>query len=112
MKTKILLSLTVLMQSVTFAQTPQKSASKDDQRKESLPKQKMEVIAVFDAGQPDASIFKLYDKASGVICYLLAPDLALRKSGESGWSYESNSLGSLSCVKDVQAVIPVRPKEK
>ncbi len=112
MKHKILLSLSIFLQSVAFAQIPAKPVNKDDQKKESLPKQKMEVIAVFDAGQPDASIFKLYDKASGVICYLLAPDLALRKSGESGWSYESNSLGSLSCVKDVQAVIPVRPKEK
>jgi len=79
---------------------------------EPIKKQKMEVLAVFEAGQPDASIFKLYDKSSGVICYLLTPDLAIRKSGDAGWSYESNSLGSLSCVKDIQAVIPVKPREK
>ena len=75
-------------------------------------KQKFEVLGIYESGQPDASIFKLYDKASNVICYLLTPDLAIRKSGEAGWSYEGNSLGSLSCVKDLQAVIPVKPREK
>lgn len=112
MKHKILLALAVSFQSVAFAQTPTKPTNKSEQTKESPAKQKMEVLGVFDAGQPDASIFKLYDRSSGVICYLLTPDLAIRKNGDAGWSYESNSLGSLSCVKDVQAVIPVRPKEK
>lgn len=112
MKKPLLLLISVVINSSVLGQVPSKPAGKDAQTKESPPKQKMEVLAVFDAGQPDASIFKLYDRASGVICYLLTPDLAIRKSGDSGWSYESNSLGSLSCVKDVQAVIPVRPKEK
>lgn len=111
MKNKILLALTIALPSVAFSQIPAEPTNKGEQSKETPAKQKMEVLGVFDAGQADASIFKLYDRSSGVICYLLTPDLAIRKSGDAGWSYESNSLGSLSCVKDVQAVISVRPKE-
>lgn len=110
MVSRLISLLFFLTASVAYGQEPPNP--KVDTKGKQPAKEKMEVLAVFDAGQPDASIFKLYDKTSGVICYLLAPDLALRRSGESGWSYESNSLGSLSCVKDVQAVIPVRPKEK
>ena len=94
--------VTVLLCTNLYAQT----------KSEPPKKQKFEVLGIFESGQPDASIFKLYDKSSNVICYLLTPDLAIRKSGEAGWSYEGNSLGSLSCVKDLQAVIPVKPREK
>lgn len=59
----------------------------------------MQYIATFEAGQPGAGIYKLYDQSDDVICYVLMPDTASRKQADGKWVYESNSLGSLSCIK-------------
>ena len=57
-------------------------------------------LGEFDAGQPDAGIYKLYDPTDEVLCYILMPTNSTRKQVEPGkWAYESNSLGSLSCLK-------------
>jgi len=53
----------------------------------------------FEAGQPNAGIYKLYDPTDQVLCYVLMPEVSNRKQVGSVWTYEGNSLGSLSCVK-------------
>ena len=62
-------------------------------------KAQMQYIATFEAGQPGAGIYKLYDVSDDVICYVLMPDTASRKQVDGKWVYDSNSLGSLSCLK-------------
>jgi len=62
-------------------------------------KVQMQYIATFEAGQPGAGIYKLYDASDDVICYVLMPDTASRKQVDGKWVYDSNSLGSLSCLK-------------
>ena len=80
--------------SVSFAQ--QKDAGKNP----SPSKPKMVFLGEFDAGQPNAGIFKLFDPTDEVLCYVLMPTSAIKKQVEVGvWAYEGNSLGSISCVK-------------
>jgi hypothetical protein len=62
-------------------------------------KAQMQYIATFEAGQPGAGIYKLYDQSDDVICYVLMPETASRKQVDGKWVYEANSLGSLSCLK-------------
>ena len=62
-------------------------------------KAQMQFIATFEAGQPGAGIYKLYDQSDDVICYVLMPETASRKQVDGKWVYESNSLGSISCLK-------------
>jgi hypothetical protein len=62
-------------------------------------KASMLYIASFEAGQPGAGIYKLYDASDDVICYVLMPDTASRKQIDGKWVYDSNTLGSLSCLK-------------
>lgn len=62
-------------------------------------KVQMQYIATFEAGQPGAGIYKLYDQSDDVICYVLMPDTASRKQIDGKWVYDSNSLGSISCLK-------------
>lgn len=59
----------------------------------------MQYVATFEAGQPGAGIYKLYDASDDIICYVLMPDTASRKQVEGKWVYDSNSLGSISCLK-------------
>lgn len=69
------------------------------QNSNSTQKAQMQYIATFEAGQPGAGIYKLYDASDDVICYVLMPDTASRKQVDGKWVYDSNSLGSLSCLK-------------
>ena len=63
-------------------------------------KPKMAFLGEFDAGQPNAGIYKLFDASDEVLCYILMPSTALKKQVDGGvWAYEGNSLGSISCVK-------------
>lgn len=71
---------------------------------------KMKVVGKFDAGQPNVSIFKMYDASDDVICYVLMPEVATRKKTDNGWTYEGNSVGSISCLKNRQVVIPIQQK--
>ena len=56
-------------------------------------------LGQFDAGQPNAGIYKMYDPSDQVLCYILMPELSNRKQVGNLWTYEANTLGSLSCVK-------------
>lgn len=72
-------------------------------------KVQMQYIATFEAGQPGAGIYKLYDVSDDVICYVLMPDTAARKQVDGKWVYDSNTLGSLSCLKaNSQAKSPIK----
>jgi len=72
-------------------------------------KVQMQYIATFEAGQPGAGIYKLYDASDDVICYVLMPDTAARKQVDGKWVYDSNTLGSLSCLKaNSQAKSPIK----
>lgn len=86
--------LFLAINSVSFAQ--QNSSSK----KNPVEKPKMIFLGEFDAGQPNAGIYKLFDASDEVLCYILMPSTALKKQVDGGiWVYEGNSLGSISCVK-------------
>ena len=59
----------------------------------------LKLVEVFDAGQPQTIILKLYDDKADVLCYVLMPELASRKQVDSNWIYDANTLGSISCLK-------------
>jgi hypothetical protein len=87
--TKIFLAVLLLFCSISsFAQNSQATQ-----------KAQMQYIATFEAGQPGAGIYKLYDQSDDVVCYVLMPETASRKQIDGKWVYESNSLGSISCLK-------------
>ena len=69
----------------------------------------MQLVEVFDAGQPQAVILKLYDAQADVVCYVLTPERAARKPVEGSLVYEGNNVGAISCVKNRQQVIDVTP---
>lgn len=86
--------LILALNSISFAQ--QNNPSK----KNPTEKPKMAFLGEFDAGQPNAGIYKLFDASDEVLCYILMPSTALKKQVDGGaWVYEGNSLGSISCVK-------------
>ena len=62
----------------------------------------LQLIEVFDAGQPQAVILKLYDPSADVICYVLTPERAARKQVEGNLLYDGNQVGAISCVKNRQ----------
>ena len=59
----------------------------------------LKLVEVFDAGQPQTIILKLYDDKADVLCYVLMPELASRKQVDSNWIYDANTIGSISCLK-------------
>ena len=69
----------------------------------------MQLVEVFDAGQPQAVILKLYDAQAEVICYVLTPERAARQQSEGGWLYDGNNVGAISCVKQRQYVVDITP---
>ena len=69
----------------------------------------MQLVEVFDAGQPQAVILKLYDAQAEVICYVLTPERVARKPVDGNLVYEGNSVGAISCVKQRQHVVDVTP---
>jgi hypothetical protein len=69
----------------------------------------MQLVEVFDAGQPQAVILKLYDAQADVICYVLTPERAARKQADGVMVYEGNNVGAISCVKNRQQVIDITP---
>lgn len=63
-------------------------------------KPNLQFLGAFDAGQPDAGIYKVYDQTDDVVCYVLMPEVASRSQDNAGkWRYEGNNLGSISCLK-------------
>lgn len=63
----------------------------------------LKLVEVFDAGQPQTIVLKLYDDKADVLCYVLMPELASRKQVNSNWIYDANAIGSISCVKQLAA---------
>ncbi len=61
-------------------------------------RKKMTVVDVYDAGQPQTIILKLFDPGTDVVCYILMPEQAARKEVGSKWVYDGNAVGSISCV--------------
>jgi hypothetical protein len=72
-------------------------------------KLKMQLFGKFESGQPEVTIYKLYDPSDDVICYALMPDHVLSNKTDKGISYEANSVGAISCLKNRQVVIPIPP---
>jgi hypothetical protein len=105
---KTILPLVLLWGSIVFLMSAQLAVA----QQKNPPKAKMIFLGEFDAGQPDAGIYKLYDPTDEVLCYILMPTNSTRKQVEPGkWAYESNTLGSISCLK-VQAQKQPEKKQK
>lgn len=68
----------------------------------------LQVLDIFNAGQPQSIILKLYDKESSVVCYVLMPENAGRKDINNSWIYDGNNIGSISCIKIDDRVSPSR----
>ena len=83
------------------------------QEKPPTEKPKMQFMGAYDAGQPGANIYKMFDPTEDVVCYLLMPEVAGRKQiAQDKWIYDGNSVGSISCLKVRVPVIPIEPKIK
>lgn len=64
------------------------------------PQEQMAFIGAYNSGQPDVNIYKMYDKAEDVLCYIMMPTYAQKKQLENGQTvYEANTVGVLSCMK-------------
>lgn len=73
-------------------------------------KPQMQFMGAYDAGQPGVSIYKMFDPTEDVVCYILMPEVVGRKPVDGGkWIYDSNSVGSISCLKVRLPVVPVAP---
>ncbi|ARQ46620.1 hypothetical protein [Oxalobacter formigenes] len=71
---------------------------------------KMKFLGKFDAGVPNAGIYKMYDPSDDVVCYVLMPDLPVTRKIPQGIMYEGNSIGSISCVKVKVHVVPMKAR--
>ncbi len=69
------------------------------QNSQQVQKSQMQYVSTFEAGQPGAGIYKLYDQSDDVICYVLMPETASRKQVDGKWVYDANALGAISCLK-------------
>ena len=96
--------LTPIMASVFLSALSYNISAQQNSGQTGIPQQKPKMIFLgeFDAGQPNAGIYKMYDPSDQVLCYILMPEVSNRKQAGNLWTYEANTLGSLSCVK-VQA---------
>jgi hypothetical protein len=59
---------------------------------------KMNLMGVFDSGQPSSVIIKLYDDNEDIFCYVLMPENAVKRQVNGVWTYDGNNIGSISCV--------------
>lgn len=90
--------------SLVFLISTQPVAFAQGNQAQSQQKPKMNYLGQFDAGSPNAGIFKMYDPTDEVLCYILMPEVANRKLMNNVMIYEANSLGSISCLKVTPAV--------
>ncbi|MDH6302631.1 hypothetical protein M2128_001569 [Polynucleobacter sphagniphilus] len=98
MRFRVFSVLLLSIGSVAFAQT------------NDVKKPQMKFLGAYDAGQSNVSIIKLLDPADDVLCYVLMPDNATRKQVEKDkWVYESNAVGSISCLKVIVPVVAITP---
>ena len=71
----------------------------------------LRLVDIFDAGQLQTVILKIYDAEADVICYVLTPENASKRQINELWTYEGNSVGSISCLKNIQYVIPIQQQD-
>jgi hypothetical protein len=90
--------LTTFM-SLVFLISSQQAAFAQSNQAKAQEKPKMNYLGQFDAGSPNAGIFKMYDPTDEVLCYILMPEVANRKLINNVMVYEANTLGSISCLK-------------
>lgn len=63
-------------------------------------KEQMVYLGAYNAGQPGVNIYKMFDKTEDVLCYIMMPTIAAKRQMENGqWVFESNTVGTLSCMK-------------
>lgn len=74
---------------------------------QTTPRKSLKLVDIFDAGQPQTVILKLYDPDAEVLCYVLMPEQAGRKMVDTSWVYDGNNIGSISCLKQIQYVVPI-----
>ena len=61
--------------------------------------EQMKMVKEWEGPYPSTAIYKFSDTTEGVVCYIYAP-IRLRNSiSATGYSYEANEVGSISCVK-------------
>ncbi len=107
MKTwKILLTTLLISLTLTFPAHAQKKAKNKTPLQTTAPR--MQYMGKFDAGVPNAGIYKMYDASDDVVCYILMPDLPVTKKIPQGIMYEGNSIGSISCLKVRVHVVPIK----
>lgn len=76
-------------------------------------KPQMKFLGAYDAGLPNVSIIKLLDPTDDVLCYVLMPDTSSRKQVDKDkWTYEANTVGSISCLKVMVPVMPIAPNRQ
>ena len=89
------------------AQKKTKKASTGQTTQQQTGNPKMQFMGKFDAGLPNAGIYKMYDMTDDVVCYILMPDLPVTKRIPEGIMYEGNSIGAISCLKVRVHVVPI-----
>lgn len=102
--------LTILLIGMTAAlpvQAQQKTKKASPVQTEQTGNPKMQYMGKFDAGVPNAGIYKMYDASDDVVCYILMPDLPVIKRIQQGVMYEGNSIGAISCLKVRVHVVPI-----
>lgn len=109
-KWKTLLTILLIGLSATLPVQAQKSRKTTEKNKVIQSQSggpKMQYMGKFDAGVPNAGIYKMYDASDDVVCYILMPDLPVTKRIPQGVMYEGNSIGAISCLKVRIHVVPI-----
>lgn len=60
------------------------SVARQDTKEKPSSSPKMQFLGKFDAGVPNAGIYKMYDASDDVVCYILMPDLPMTKRFRKG----------------------------
>ena len=67
----------------------------------------LQIVGQYAGPVDGSSIVKYWDAASGVLCYVLAPDESGYKiSNDGGYDYSGNSVGAISCVHMPYSPVP------
>ena len=101
----LLIGITAVLPAQAQKKTKKASTGQTTQQQTGNPK--MQFMGKFDAGLPNAGIYKMYDMTDDVVCYILMPDLPVTKRIPEGIMYEGNSIGAISCLKVRVHVVPI-----
>lgn len=74
----------------------------------------MDIVQVWEGLYDDTVIAKFIDKSDGVACCILGANNVIRRSSSqsSGFIYDANSVGSISCIKLTEEQSQSSKKEK